>query len=97
MANALGGIIYALSSYFIKIEETPKGRILEKFLTYIVGMSTPSILSFISYIYISNTASFSYLEVWALSIFIVHATVLFAIVFSVFLYVIESVFKGADL
>lgn len=89
-------IIYLIALNFIKIDEVPKGRILEKGILYAAAIVTPSIISFLLLILIQRSPAINHLEAWSLGFFVITLLIMLASMYSLAFHIVQVVLAGAS-
>lgn len=76
----------------LKLEIIPRGRFLEKFILYLIGIMFIPVFTWASYVIALNDATLTYLTSMLQVVFVVSIIVTFIIALSYLLYIVEHVF-----
>lgn len=76
----------------LKLDIVPKGRFLEKFILYLVGIMCIPVCTWFAYVVADNTTGLEYLVSMLQVVFIISIILTFIIGLSYLLYVVETIF-----
>lgn len=80
----------------VKLDVVPKGRVLEKFALYFLGIALIPVSTWFAYVVSNNTTDLAYLSSMLLTVFMVSVVISVVIAYSYVQYMIEHIFDFGE-